>query len=61
MLSSASVAPEPVAFLLEYSFAERLYPQALETLAHSRALGWPVVLSDAAAVSAKTITPAPTG
>ena len=33
-------------FLLEYPFAERLYPQALEVIAHLRVLGRPVVLSD---------------
>jgi FMN phosphatase YigB (HAD superfamily) len=33
-------------FLLEYPFAERLYPHALEAVAHLRALGRPVVLSD---------------
>jgi FMN phosphatase YigB (HAD superfamily) len=34
------------AFLLDYPFAERLYPQALDTIAHLRALGTPMVLSD---------------
>ena len=34
------------AWLLEYPFAERLYPHALETIAHLRALGRPVILSD---------------
>ncbi len=33
-------------FMLEYPFAERLYPRALETLAHLRTLGLPVILSD---------------
>jgi FMN phosphatase YigB (HAD superfamily) len=33
-------------FLLEYRFAERLYPRALETIAHLHTLGQPVVLSD---------------
>jgi len=33
-------------FLLDYPFAERLYPQALDTIAHLHALGTPVVLSD---------------
>jgi FMN phosphatase YigB (HAD superfamily) len=33
-------------FLLEYPFASRLFPQALEAVAHLRALGLPVVLSD---------------
>lgn len=33
-------------FLLDYPFAERLYPQALETLAHLATLGLPVILSD---------------
>lgn len=33
-------------FLLEYSFASRLFPQALEAIAHLRTLGLPVVLSD---------------
>ena len=37
---------EMSAFLLDYPFAERLYPQALETVAHLHALGTPVVLSD---------------
>ena len=34
------------AFLLEYPFHERLYPRALESIAHLRTLGLPVVLSD---------------
>ena len=34
------------AFLLEYPFAQRLYPRALETIAHLRTLGLPVILSD---------------
>ena len=34
------------AFLLEYPFAERCYPHALEAIAHLRTLGLPVVLSD---------------
>ena len=34
------------AFLLEYPFAERLYTQVMETIAHLRTLGTPVVLSD---------------
>jgi len=38
------------AFLLEYPFAERLYPRALEAVAHLRTLGLPVVLSDGDAV-----------
>lgn len=33
-------------FLLEYPFAERLYPLALEAIAHLRTLGLPVILSD---------------
>jgi FMN phosphatase YigB (HAD superfamily) len=33
-------------FLLEYPFAERLFPQALDAVAHLRTLGLPVVLSD---------------
>ena len=33
-------------FMLEYPFAERLYPRALETLARLSALGQPVILSD---------------
>lgn len=33
-------------FLLEYPFASRLFPRALEAVAHLRALGRPVVLSD---------------
>ena len=34
------------AWLLEYPFAERLYPHALETIAHLHTLGQPVILSD---------------
>jgi len=34
------------AFVLDYPFAERLYPRALETIAHLRTLGLPVILSD---------------
>jgi FMN phosphatase YigB (HAD superfamily) len=33
-------------FLLEYPFASRLYPGAIEAVAHLRTLGMPVVLSD---------------
>jgi FMN phosphatase YigB (HAD superfamily) len=33
-------------FMLEYPFAERLYPRALETIAHLHTLGLPVILSD---------------
>jgi FMN phosphatase YigB (HAD superfamily) len=33
-------------FLLEYPFASRLFPRALEAVAHLRTLGRPVVLSD---------------
>jgi FMN phosphatase YigB (HAD superfamily) len=33
-------------FLLEYPFADRLFPRALDAVAHLRALGQPVVLSD---------------
>jgi FMN phosphatase YigB (HAD superfamily) len=33
-------------FLLEYPFASRLFPSALEAVAHLRTLGLPVVLSD---------------
>jgi FMN phosphatase YigB (HAD superfamily) len=33
-------------FVLEYPFAERLYPHALEVIAHLRTLGAPAVLSD---------------
>jgi FMN phosphatase YigB (HAD superfamily) len=33
-------------FLLEYPFASRLFPRALEAVAHLRKLGRPVVLSD---------------
>jgi FMN phosphatase YigB (HAD superfamily) len=36
--------------LLDYPFADRLYPQALEVLAHLRALGPTVVLTDGDAV-----------
>jgi FMN phosphatase YigB (HAD superfamily) len=34
------------AFLLEYPFQERLYPRALDSIAHLHRLGLPVVLSD---------------
>ena len=34
------------AFMLDYPFAERLYPRALEAIAHLRTLGLPVILSD---------------
>ena len=34
------------AFMLEYPFDERLYPRALEAIAHLRTLGLPAVLSD---------------
>ena len=34
------------AFVLDYPFAERLYPQALEAIAHLRTFGSPVILSD---------------
>lgn len=34
------------AYLLEYPFADRLYPHALEVIAHLRTLGTAVVLSD---------------
>ncbi|MFC5743289.1 HAD family hydrolase [Dyella tabacisoli] len=34
------------AFLLEYPFAERLYPQALDVITHLHTLGQPVILSD---------------
>jgi FMN phosphatase YigB (HAD superfamily) len=33
-------------FLLEYPFASRLFPRALEAIAHVRTFGLPVVLSD---------------
>jgi len=33
-------------FVLEYPFADRLYPRALEAIAHLSTLGLPVVLSD---------------
>jgi FMN phosphatase YigB (HAD superfamily) len=33
-------------FLLEYPFTSRLFPRALEAIAHLRTLGSPVVLSD---------------
>jgi FMN phosphatase YigB (HAD superfamily) len=33
-------------FMLEYPFADRLYPRALEAIAHLSTLGLPVVLSD---------------
>ena len=34
------------AFMLEYPFADRLYPRALDAVAHVRTLGLPVILSD---------------
>jgi FMN phosphatase YigB (HAD superfamily) len=34
------------AFLLEYPFAERLYPHALDVIAHLSTMGTPAVLSD---------------
>jgi len=34
------------AFVLDYPFATRLYPRALETIAHLCTLGLPVILSD---------------
>jgi FMN phosphatase YigB (HAD superfamily) len=34
------------AFLLDYPFSERLYPLALEAIAHLRRFGLPVILSD---------------
>jgi FMN phosphatase YigB (HAD superfamily) len=34
------------AFMLEYPFAERVYPGAMDAVAHLRTLGTPVVLSD---------------
>lgn len=37
-------------YLLEYPFTERLYPHALEVLAHLRTLGRTVVLTDGEAV-----------
>ena len=33
-------------YLLEYPFASRLFPRALEAIAHLRSLGSPIVLSD---------------
>ncbi len=33
-------------FLIDYPFAQRLYPQALQVLAHLRTLGETVILSD---------------
>ena len=33
-------------FLIEYPFAERLYPQALDVVRHARDIGLPAVLSD---------------
>ena len=33
-------------FLLEYPFAQRLYPRALDAIAHLEGLGLPVILSD---------------
>jgi FMN phosphatase YigB (HAD superfamily) len=33
-------------YLLEYPFASRLFPRALEAIAHLRTFGFPVVLSD---------------
>jgi FMN phosphatase YigB (HAD superfamily) len=37
---------EMSSFVLEYPFADRLYPRALDAIAHLRALGQPVILSD---------------
>ena len=37
---------EMSSFLLEYPFADRLYPRALEAIVHLSTLGVPVVLSD---------------
>jgi FMN phosphatase YigB (HAD superfamily) len=37
-------------FLLDYPFAERLYPGALQVIAHLRRFGLPVILSDGDAV-----------
>jgi FMN phosphatase YigB (HAD superfamily) len=37
---------EMSSFMLEYPFADRLYPRALEAIAHLGTLGIPVVLSD---------------
>jgi FMN phosphatase YigB (HAD superfamily) len=34
------------AFVLEYPFSQRLYPHALDTIAHLRSIGQPVILSD---------------
>ncbi len=34
------------AFMLDYPFAERFYPGALDTIVHLRTLGTPVILSD---------------
>ena len=34
------------AFVLEYPFAQRFYPRALDAIAHLRTLGLPVILSD---------------
>jgi FMN phosphatase YigB (HAD superfamily) len=34
------------AFLLDYPFAQRLYPHALDAIAHLRKLGLPAILSD---------------
>jgi FMN phosphatase YigB (HAD superfamily) len=33
-------------FMLEYPFAERVYPRALDAIAHLRTLGRPLILSD---------------
>ena len=33
-------------FLIDYPFAQRLYPQALQVLAHLQTLGSTVILSD---------------
>lgn len=37
---------EMSAFLLDYPFAERIYPRALESVAHLRTFARPVILSD---------------
>lgn len=43
-------------YLLEYPFAERLYPHALEVIAHLHTLGQPVILSDGDVVFQPRIT-----
>ena len=45
-LESHPALLEMSGFLLDYPFAQRLFPGVMETLAHLRTLGRPVILSD---------------